>query len=313
MNDAACRVTVLRGGPDAEREVSLRSGAKVLEALSTVPGITAIDRVVDRPDLQTLHRMLEEDRGDVVFPVLHGPWGEGGPLQSMLETIGRPFVGAGATAARRAMDKLATKAVAIELGIPTPAAGRVADADDLPEPPFVLKPFDDGSSVGVTFVHHPEDLAPALAQLEGVRDRLMVEALVEGRELTVGIVGDVVLPAIEIVPAERHYDFEAKYHRDDTTYHVDPPLPGELARRLASWTRALHDALGVDDLSRTDWLLEEPTEGPPRAWLLELNTMPGLTAQSLLPKAAARHGWSMADLCAELVGRAHDRGPRPRS
>ena len=310
MSPTPLRVSVLRGGPDAEREVSLRSGDRVIEALSSLPEMTVIDRILDRPDVDSLRTMLDEDRCDVVFPVLHGPWGEGGPLQSMLETIDRPFVGAGEAAARRAMDKLATKSLAIDLGIPTPNARRFENEDDLPPPPFVLKPVDDGSSVGVKLVHGPEDLPTALAELAGVRDRLMVETLIDGRELTVGIVGDVVLPPIEIVPAERHYDFEAKYHRDDTTYHVDPELPEEIADRLAHWTRTLHDALGVEDLSRTDWLLETPAGASPRVWLLELNTMPGLTDQSLLPKAAARHGWAMPRLCGDLVRRAH---ARPRS
>lgn len=307
MIDPPCRVTVLRGGPDAEREVSLRSGARVLEALATVSGMTAVDRIIDRPDFAELDRMLAEDRCDVVFPVLHGPWGEGGPLQALLERSGRPFVGSREAAARRAMDKLETKRIAANLGIPTPKACRVEDDADLPAPPFVLKPFDDGSSVGVRFVHRPEDLPEALDALSNVRDRLMAETLVDGRELTVGVVGDTVLAPIEIVPAERFYDYEAKYQRTDTKYVVDPPLPGDLAGELATWTKRLHDALEVRDLSRTDWLLESSDSGAPRAWLLEINTMPGLTEHSLLPKAAAATGRSMTELCKDLVRRARDR------
>ena len=313
MIDPPCRVTVLRGGPDAERDVSLRSGEQVVRALGDLPGVTVVDRVIDRPDQSALEGLLAEDRCDVVFPVLHGRWGEGGPLQHLLERIDRPFVGCRETAARRAMDKLETKRVATDLGIPTPRARAVERADDLPEPPFVLKPVDDGSSVGVRFVHDADERRTALEELGAVHDRLMAEALVEGRELTVGVVGETVLPPIEIVPAEGYYDFEAKYQRNDTEYRVDPPLPAGMAAQLESWTRRLHDALGVEDLSRTDWLLEETADGAPRAWLLEINTMPGLTEQSLLPKAAARHGWTMTELCGKLVERARRRHRDSRS
>ncbi len=299
-------VTVLMGGPDAEHDVSLQSGSRVAEALAGFDDLAVHSRVLPRttpPDRDALAAMLDEDACDVVFPVLHGPWGEGGPLQRMLESIGRPFVGCGAKAAAIAMDKLASKRAAAIAGLPTPDAVEVIDGRAIPlDTPFVIKPVDEGSSVGVRFVHESPDADAAIAELRPRHRRLMAESFVRGRELTVGILGDRALPVIEIVPTTAFYDYDAKYLRDDTRYVVDPPLPEGVAAQIARWSLDLHHAIDARHVSRVDWLLETSDDGSPsRCWFLEVNTMPGMTSHSLVPMAAAAVGIDFPSLCRSLA------------
>ena len=306
------RVTVLMGGPDAERAVSLDSGGRVAEALATFDDLQVTPRTIDRPDAAELSAMLDEDRAEVVFPVLHGPWGEGGPLQRLLESTGHPFVGADAEAAARAMDKLASKRIAVAAGVPTPPAAEVVPGRPIELPtPFVVKPVDEGSSVGVRFVTDPAGAEDAVTSLHETHARLMAESFVEGRELTVGILDGRTLPIVEIVPATAFYDYEAKYERDDTRYEIAPTLPEGIAESLARHSLEIHRAMGIRHLSRVDWLLGEDDDGTPRPWFLEVNTMPGMTSHSLVPMAAAAIGMGFAALCRSLVevAIADQRGP----
>lgn len=297
--DKAC-VTVLMGGPDAERAVSLDSGTRVAEALEADERLQVVRRVVDRPDESELRAMLIEDGADVVFPVLHGIWGEGGPLQSMLQSIGVPYVGSGPQAAQKAMHKLRTKSLALEHGIPTPPARAVMPDQPVDlKPPLVVKPIEEGSSVGVYICFEPDEVTEAVAKLSTTHPHIMCERYIKGRELTIGILGDEPLVPIEIKPHEGVYDYESKYERNDTGYEIDPPLSDELRSRLASWSAEISRLLGVRDLARVDWRVDGE-----EAWLLEVNTMPGMTSHSLLPKAAAAGGIDMTPLCVGLVDRA---------
>ena len=289
------RVVVLMGGPDAEHDVSLRSGSQVVAALEN-SGLVVTPLVVDRPSVETLREL----DADVVFPVLHGPFGEGGPLQERLEAAQVPFVGCGSSAARLGMDKLACKQAVAAAGVPTPEAERLRPG--LPsrlEPPVVIKPIDDGSSVGVRLCSTPRDVAEARRVLEPRFERLMIERLVHGREITVGLLDGHPLPIIEIVPAEGFYDYQAKYLRDDTRYVIDPSIDPSHAEQCRRHAIAAWQAIGCRDLARVDFLLDE--DGP---WFLEINTMPGMTDHSLLPKAAAHAGCPMPMLCRSLVERA---------
>lgn len=297
------RVLVLGGGPDAERKVSLVSAAAVAEALRLVGEFEVVERTIDRVRRDDLRAMP----GDVVFPVLHGAFGEGGPLQELLEADGRPFVGSGSAASRLAMDKAATKAAAVRLGVPTPAFTIFDPRDEgcaLPLP-VVLKPVHDGSSVGLHLCRDRAEWhaahAAALADARGNPGRVyMVEQMIHGRELTVGLLDGAPLPIVEIVPADGVYDYEAKYHRDDTRYVVSPALPpgaGEAVQRAAA---AVAGALGVRHMARADFILD--AAGIP--WLLEVNTIPGFTGHSLLPMAARSAGLEMPALCARLVALA---------
>lgn len=304
-NASPLRVLVLMGGPDAEREVSLMSGREVAAALRDSNRFEVHEEVIATVT-------AEELRGhgaDVVFPVLHGHWGEGGPLQEELERLGLPYVGSRPRAARLAMDKLATKLHASASDVPTPRSRELRrnEACDL-EPPLVVKPVDDGSSVDLRICRSTEEVERARHELEPRRPRLMAESYVKGRELTVGIVGTAALPVIEIIPAVEYYDYQAKYIRDDTRYVVDPPLPSGVAERLTALSMRMFERLGCRDVARVDFMLEERPGGP-ECWFLEINTMPGFTTHSLVPMAARHRGMPMSALCAFLVERALERRP----
>lgn len=294
------RVLVLMGGPDAEREVSLMSGAGVAAALRENGRFEVVEQVIDRPTADEIRSF----GGDVVFPVLHGQWGEGGPLQELLEEVGLPYVGCGPAAARLAMDKMRTKTILSRDGVDTPVAIEIAADDPCRlEPPIVIKPVDDGSSVDIRICVTESSIAEARRELHPRRRRLMAEAFVPGREVTVGIVTGTILPFIEIKPSVEFYDYEAKYLRDDTTYVLEPDLPATTARRCADASQLAWDRLGCRDIARVDFRID--ADG--RAWFLEINTMPGFTTHSLVPMAAARAGIPMPALCGMLVESAMER------
>jgi D-alanine-D-alanine ligase len=293
-------VLVLGGGPDAEREVSLNSSKGVAEALRAGGKYTVEYKVIDRITRAELKALP----GDVIFPVLHGAFGEGGPLQDLMEADGRAYVGCRPQAARLAMDKMASKLYAARAGIPTAEAAVFNPKDEACPLPFpvVMKPIHDGSSVGLHILK-TADAWPAarkavVADIQSKPGRAyLIERFIAGKELTVGLLDGKPLPIIHIQPADGPYDYEAKYKRSDTRYHVDPDLPAPLKQQVQAWAEKLGQAIGVRHVSRVDFLLD----GENRPWLLEINTMPGFTATSLVPKAAHHIGLSMGDLCARLV------------
>jgi D-alanine-D-alanine ligase len=293
-------VLVLGGGPDAERQVSLDSAAGVAAAIRDSGRFDVVERTIDRITSAEFRALP----GDVIFPVLHGAFGEGGPLQDILDRSGRPYVGSGPSAARWAMDKMATKLAASRVGIPTPEACVLNLRDEgCPLPfPVVVKPVHEGSSVGLHLVRSPEQwpaVRRAVAEDAATHPArvYMAERLIGGKELTVGLIDGRPLPTIHIQPADGPYDYEAKYHRDDTRYVLDPELPPGADAAVKDHATALARALGVRHVARVDYLLDEGA----RAWLLEINTMPGFTSHSLVPKAARHAGTSMPELCAGLV------------
>ncbi len=289
------------GGPDAEREVSLMSGKETAQALRDCGQFAVIEHIIDDPSVDELGEL----GGDVVFPVLHGPWGEGGRLQERLELLGKPFVGSPSDAARLAMDKMATKMLLSADGIPTPTAQRLAANDVCTiAPPLVLKPIDDGSSIDLFICRTEREVHEARAGLHPKRGVIMAETYIAGRELTVGIVQDEPLPLIEIVPAVEFYDYDAKYFRNDTRYKLDPDVPADVAKRCAEISMHAFGRLGCRDLARVDLMLDDGG-----LWFLEINTMPGFTTHSLVPMAAAHAGLDMPELCATLVQAALARSP----
>lgn len=300
---ARAHVLVLGGGPDAEREVSIASSNAVADALRTHGAYDVTHELIDAIDTSDLVRMP----GDVIFPVLHGPWGEGGGLQDVLESSERPYVGSGPIGARAAMDKIHTKGVAAILGMETSvhAIAMPGDTRCVMEFPVVVKPVLEGSTIGLHKCRNADDYARAVDDVAQTARVSMVEPLIEGRELTLGLIADaypepndwLALPMIEITPASGHYDYEAKYLRDDTVYTVAPELPAGLAQRLGEQTARLARMLELRHLCRADFILDDDGS----AWLLEINTMPGFTDHSLLPMAAAHAGIAMPELCARLV------------
>jgi len=293
------KVLLLKGGPDAEREVSLSSGGQVAAALRRA-GVDVNEIIIDRPTLAELRAMS----GDVVFPVLHGPWGEGGGMQELLAQDGRPYVGCEAAAARLAMDKPLSKRAVAEVGVPTPASQVIRAGDNLTlQPPLVLKPCDEGSSVDLRVCQTPEEVQRGLAELLPRRPELLAESFIRGRELTIGMLPDRELPLIEVRPKSGLYDFEAKYRRDDTEYLLDPELPAGVEDAIRRHARAAWNRLGLRDVARMDFMLD--ARGP---WFLEANTMPGFTDHSLVPKAARHAGISMEMLVRGMAERALARG-----
>lgn len=291
------KALILGGGPDRERAVSLESAQAVAEALRAA-GVVSELRTIDAISQEELAALP----GDVIFPALHGPWGEGGPLQDLLLGDGRPFVGAGPRAARLAMDKVATKAIARSLGIPTPDFA-ILNANDpgMPlAPPVVIKPVHEGSTIGLHLCADESQWVDARTVAADANRSHIVERAVAGRECTVGLLDGEPLPLIEIIPADGLYDYEAKYNRSDTHYVANPDLPADAARAMTDNAVRLADALGVRHLGRVDYILD--AEGRP--WLLEINTMPGFTSHSLVPMAArarATEPLEMPSLCARLI------------
>lgn len=300
-------VTVLMGGPDQEHEVSLASGTAVAAALQRSDVLTVESMVIERIDAAGLAAL----RTDVIFPVLHGPWGEGGGIQRELEQAGVSYVGSCAEVAATAMDKIRTKDVAMDIGVPTPS-WQTLDRDTARTlaAPLVMKPPAEGSSIDLRIFHDDHGLEDWRAAMHDRYGRLLAESCIEGRELTVGVVGDRALPLVEIIPADGVYDYEAKYNRDDTRYVVDPDLPDPIAQACRHHALAIGRALGCRDLYRVDFIADEQ-----HPWMLEVNTMPGFTDHSLLPMAAAAQGIPMERLCSDLVrmadARRLDEAPAP--
>lgn len=280
-------IAVLAGGPGAEREVSLNSGQNVADALAKNPRFRVQRHVIDalsRSDLKQIN-------ADVLVPILHGPWGEGGPLQDLLQHDGRPFVGCGSRAARIAMDKLASKLIASKHHIPT-ADAAVFNASDpgCPFPfPVVVKPIHEGSSVGVHFATDAASWVKAHAAVLDDRKTYphrayMIErAILGGRELTVGVLDGQPLPPIEITPKGAFYDYHAKYNSDETKYTVGPDLSPALLHEVRHSAKVIFKEIGARHLCRVDFLLDSVG----RPWFLEVNTLPGFTSHSLFPMAAA--------------------------
>ncbi len=310
------RVAVLMGGTSSEREVSLNSGSNVLDALRA-RGVDA--QAVD--GIPALVDALRAGKFDRVFNILHGHngGGEDGILQGLLEALGVPYTGSGVLGCALSMDKIRTKQVWLALGLPTPryarlpagddshgsasgAEGRTPRATDVRAAaariglPVIVKPACEGSSVGVSRVFSEADLDAAVALAASYPGDLLMEQMIVGDELTVGILGDVALPSIRIVPAGEYYDYHAKYVAEDTQYQC-PGLDGaaeEAIRRLALQAFRAVDCSGW---ARVDVMRDRTGD----FWLLEVNTAPGMTSHSLVPKAARQVGIDFETLCWDIL------------
>ena len=279
------KIGVMFGGLSAEREVSLKSGAAVHGALLAL-GYNAVAIDVGRDIAQA----LERERIDVAFICLHGRYGEDGAVQGLLELAGIPYTGSGVLASALAMNKIFAKQVFAAGGL-TVASYRVLRRGEEPDLaglgfgfPLVVKPCQEGSAVGVSIVKKAEELPAALVEAFRYDEEILVEQFIKGREIQVGILDDRAMGAIEIVPKNEFYDFEAKY-TDGMAEHICPPvLPPVLYRDLLAQGEDAHRALGCSGYSRVDFLVTEGGE----CYLLEVNTLPGMTALSLLPEIAQK-------------------------
>ena len=291
------RVAVLLGGTSSEREVSLDSGRNVLDAL--------LRRGVDAYAVDGIPALVAElaatagRRCDRVFNILHGHHGGGedGVLQGLLEAFGVPYTGSGVLGSALSMDKIRTKQVWLSLGLPTPAYVHLERGDDVVAAahklgwPVIVKPACEGSSVGVTRCFSDADLPEAVALAARYPGPLLVEQLIQGDEYTVAVLGYEALPSIRIVPAGEYYDYHAKYVAEDTQY-VCPGASGATEQELASLALAAFVAVDCSGWGRVDFMRDRAG----RPWLLEVNTAPGMTSHSLVPKAARMRGIEFDEL-----------------
>lgn len=290
-------ITVLAGGPGGEREVSLQSGSGVAAALRKLGHhVTVSD--IDANNLSALDRPA-----DFIFIALHGEFGEDGTLQAELERRRLPFNGSSSAASRVAMNKVQTKRVAQQHGIPTPAFSVVTPQEvnrALREVgvPAMVKPSASGSSVDTSLVRTAEQLTATAKSVAEKYGDALVEKYITGRELTVGVLGEQALPPCEIRTKREFYNYKAKYVDNDTQYLFDIDLPPDLLAHVQALALQAHRAVGCTVISRVDWMIDAATMQP---YLLEINTLPGFTSHSLVPKSAARIGISFEGLCQRII------------
>lgn len=298
------RVVVVFGGHSAEREVSLNSGAAVLAGLQR-SGVDAVGYDFAEGGMAGLEAL----KPDIVFIALHGRGGEDGCLQGALELAGIPYTGSGVMASALGMDKLRTKALWQAAGLPTPESIEMTAATDRAELierlglPMIIKPVHEGSTIGITIVRHPDELEKAWQDAAKYDARVMAERFVVGSEFTLSVLGDSALPAIKVEVPNGFYDYEAKYLSNDTLYHLPCGLEPEEEAQLAELSLSAFAAVGCSGWGRVDVMRD--AEG--RFWLLEVNTVPGMTDHSLVPQAAAHAGIDFDELVVRILADVKER------
>jgi len=288
------RVAVIFGGPSPEAEVSRKSAESVISALKRL-GHEVFPVELDR----NLPRKIEEIKPDKVFLALHGSPGEDGTVQGLLEVMGYPYTGCGVLQSSLLMDKDLTKRVLKSYGIPVPAGITLFRGDEIPpvEFPCIVKPCRTGSSVGVSLVKSPEAFAEALKRAFEFDSKVLIEELLEGKELTVAVLNGKALPPVEIIPAGEFYDYSSKYEDNKTRYEVPAQLPEKLEKKLRKIAERVYKVLECRGAVRVDFKLDKYSS----PYVLEVNTIPGLTERSLLPKAAAAAGITFEKLIERML------------
>ncbi|MBI5875505.1 MAG: D-alanine--D-alanine ligase [Deltaproteobacteria bacterium] len=296
------RIGVLMGGLSTEREISLRSGRAVCQALIS-KGYNAVAIDVGRD----VAEKIAKEKIDIAFIALHGKYGEDGAIQGLLEIIGIPYTGSDILASALAINKILAKKIFMLNKIPTPEfamAGVGAHGRAPLQPPLIVKPNSQGSTIGVTVVKNKTDFTKAIKKALQYDDTVLAERLIKGRELTVGILNSKALPIIEVRPKNKIYDFKAKYTKGMTEYIAPAPLPKMLEKKVVNVALRAFNSLGCRGSARVDIMLDEKN----RPYVLEVNTVPGMTELSLLPKAAACAGISFPELAEKiLIGATKDR------
>jgi D-alanine-D-alanine ligase len=322
------KIGVLMGGPSSEREISLKSGKAVYEALKQ-SGLEVIAIDIKTDSIEENIRLIESCKIDCAFLALHGRFGEDGQIQEILEIIKIPYTGSGVLASRLAMDKVASRKIFQSNGLNVPKYKVVekksfaeisACRRSAPEPdyirhksnwkvnndlelPLVIKPATHGSSIGLSIIDKQEDLDKAVNLAFTFDERIIIEEYVEGREVTVGILKEQPLPVIEIIPKKRFFDYEAKYTPGMTDYEVPAKLEESVAREVKKAALSAHKLLGCSGCSRVDMILSKDN----LPFVLEVNTIPGLTNTSLLPRAAKTQGIEFNELCLKLIKLAYEK------
>lgn len=296
------KVAVLMGGFSSERDVSLNSGAAIVAALQS----SGIDAHPFDPKTQDIVQ-LKALGFQTAFNTLHGTYGEDGTVQGLLEALGVPYTGCGVMASAIGMDKYRTKLVWQGLGLPVPEFAVLHDDSDFAAIerelglPLFVKPAVEGSSVGVVKVKEAGSLKAAYQSVKHLHGEILAERFIGGGEYTCAVLNGQALPSIHIIPATEFYDYEAKYNRDDTVYQCPSDLNEADEALMRTLSVRAFAAIGGQGWGRVDFLKD--TDG--KLYLLEVNTLPGMTGHSLVPKAAAQSGLSFADLCVEILKTAH--------
>jgi D-alanine-D-alanine ligase len=289
------RVAVLMGGKSAEREISMRSGEAVLNALTRLGynaiGIDAGEDVIQR---------IQWEGVEMVFVALHGRWGEDGVIQGLLETMEIPYTGSGVLGSAAAMDKVVMKLILEGLKIPTPsyAVTRQAGETDFPLP-FVVKPAREGSTIGISVVRSAQEVKKALKNALRYDRKLLLEEFVEGKEITVAVINGTVLPVIEVRPASGFYDYEAKYTKGRTQYIVPAKVPKRVEEKACATALSVWEAFDLAGCARIDMLVRRGTP-----LVIDINTSPGMTETSLVPKAWVHVGGTFDGLVEEILAGA---------
>lgn len=293
-------VAVLMGGWSVEREVSLTSGGAVAKALRDEGyQVTEIDATPD------IARTLTELKPDVVFNALHGRWGEDGCLQGLLEILQLPYTHSGVAASSVAMDKILAKKLFATVGIPCAedriVTGQEFFAEDPLPRPFVVKPYNEGSSVGVVIVWPGDQLSPDQPGPWQDTDKLMVESYLPGRELTVSVMDGKALTVTELKPHDGFYDYQAKYQDGKTDHIIPPDLDEKMLEKIMDYAEKAHTVLGCRGVSRSDFRLDDAMGGDGVPYILEINTQPGMTPLSLVPEQALHCGMAFGQLVRWMV------------
>lgn len=299
------RIGVLMGGQSAEREVSLRSGKAICHALKGLEyDVVAIDVRHDLLDV------LKREKIEIAYIALHGGYGENGSIQGMLEVLGIPYTGSGVLASALAMDKEASKKIFLYHKIPVPpfvvlqrSEKKIKSLINFPLP-WVVKPATEGSSVGVSIVREDRKIRPAFKKALSLSNRVIIEKYIQGKEVHIGILNGGVLGGVEVRPSLEFYNYEAKYTAGMTEYILPPEIKSRVYKRAKEAALNAHIALGCGGATRVD--LKINTKGNP--YVLEVNTIPGMTEMSLLPKIAKQSGMDFPGLIEEMLRGAINAG-----
>ncbi len=297
------KIVVLKGGTSREREISLRTGAAIANSLK---GIGYDVSEVDLVDGFGLVDALRDIRPDAVLIALHGKYGEDGAVQGLLEMLKIPYTGGGVLASSVGMDKDVCNMLASKLGIRTPGHALFRSGSDDQDEfvsslsinlPVIVKPAREGSTINVTIVNSHDELKKAIGTASISDDKILVESYVKGMEVTVGVLNGKVLEPLEIAPKGGFYDFTSKYTKGMTEYIVPARISRECAKQIQGWSERIYSAIECRGTARADYIVD--SEG--KAYFLEINTIPGMTELSLVPKAAAYAGLSFGEVCEELL------------
>jgi len=303
------RIGVLMGGISEEREISLKSGKAVYQSLKQA-GFEVLPIEINSQDIPENIQKIKSSNIDVAFIALHGRFGEDGTIQKILEDLNIPYTGSGILASKLALDKVLSRQRFVAWGLDVPDY-IVMEKDKFDKGaifsagltfPLVVKPSSQGSSIGLSIAEDEKSLIEAIDLAFSFDDKIIIERYIKGREMTVGILEENPLPVIEIIPKKRFFDYEAKYTLGLTEYVVPAKIDIETASKIQASALNAHRSLGCYGFSRVDMILKNP-----KVYVLEVNTIPGLTETSLLPKAAKAVGISFLELCLKLIDSAYRR------